>query len=219
MNQQFRGRDPRVEVSDELPCIPDDLWPSGPEAPLLNGHGGTLEEFADLCMTQLEGVASDGSASAGAAIALTEKLVPDYPDRSRKLFRGLTAEQSTVAGLYALAAVAFADGCFDDACLLLALLAAASEAGPWGYLGLAVLATRNELDDLAATLIADTLDKPDRHPRASSVAAICALGRGKKADAQTHLAAAARLARRRAEFRTELQLAQRALLLMHLKHS
>lgn len=219
MNQQFRGRDPRVEVSDVLPIIPDDLWPSGADVRLPPEQAGTIEEFAAQRLGQLAELAAGGDERAGAAMTLVRTLASDDPASVAGTFGRVPARQSTVAGVYGFAAAAFAGAKFDDATLLLAVLAAIAEGEPWGRLGLATIAIRHELDALAQTLVSEMSEKPDRHPRACSITAICALTRGRKADAQAQLAAATRLARKRAEFRSELQLAQRALLLLHLKHS
>ena len=219
MNHQVRGRDPRVEVSDVLPLVPDGFWPCGPDARLPAEAAATIEEFAAGCLGQLRQRSSGGDARWGAAVEVVVALAGDDPGKAAGLFAGLTEEQRTAAGIYRLATAAFAETRFGDATLFLAVLAATDEGEPWGLLGLATIAIRHEMDDQALALISGMSDMPERHPRSSSVAAICAMTRGRKADAQAQLAAAARLARKRPEFRPELQLAQRALLLLHLKHS
>lgn len=219
LNQQFRGRDPRGEVSDTLPFVPSDLWPDGGESLLPSGPAGAAGEFAIDCLRRLSRQATSGDPRAGAAIALLRARACDEPDKVAETLEAFTGTDATLADLYRLAATAFDEARFDEATRCLAVLAATTGAEIWGMLGLATVGVRHRLDDLALTLLGGMIDVPDRHPRVSSIAAICALARGRKADAQAHLAAASRLARKHTELRAELQLAQRALLLMHLKHS
>jgi hypothetical protein len=54
-----------------------------------------------------------------------------------------------------------------------------------------------------------------KHPRAYYITGFCELQRGNRKNAQSHLAMAARMARRRPEFRDDLRAAQRLLLILH----
>jgi hypothetical protein len=82
--------------------------------------------------------------------------------------------------------------------------------------GLATLALRCSRDDAALLLAEQGLAMAPGHPRDSLVAGLIELQRNHRRAAQAHLAAAARNARRRPEYREDLRLAQRALLLLHL---
>ena len=124
--------------------------------------------------------------------------------------------EAPVGGLYGDALEADSDAREDDAALLLAVLAGTDAGAHDGMLGLAVLALRRNLIDEAVSLVATCLSAETIHPRAGSIFAICELERGRAASGQAYLAAACRHARRVRHFRGELQLAQRALLLMHL---
>lgn len=81
---------------------------------------------------------------------------------------------------------------------------------------LATLALRHARDDAALQLAERGLTMAPGHPRDSLVAGLVELQRSHRRAAQAHLAAAARSARRRPEYREDLRLAQRALLLLHL---
>jgi predicted Zn-dependent protease len=106
----------------------------------------------------------------------------------------------------------------QPAAALAALLAlkATPNAGARAARGLATLALRHARDDAALLLAEKGLSLAPGHPRDSLVAGLVELQRNHRRSAQVHLAAAARNARHRPEFREDLRLAQRALLLLHL---
>lgn len=185
---------PRAEVSAALPTVP----PPTNVAPL-------TREAAAASLAALRAAAKDQPA-AKAALAMLgggpEALDEHFPAPDE--------------GAYALALRLDGAGDAAGAATVLAVLAGMEESAQAGYLGLAVLATRAADMDLVEALVAPCLAAEDRHPRASSVAGIMELARGNRQGAQAWLAAASRVSRRRPEYREELQLAQRALLLMHL---
>lgn len=180
---------PRAEVSAALPAVP----------PPVNLDRLTREAVA-ASLAALRAAVDDEAAKAALAMA------GDAPD----------ALVLTDEAAYPLALRLDSAGDADGAAAVLAVLAGTPGCAEAGYLGLAVLATRAARMDLVEPLVAPCLAAEDRHPRASSVAGIMELARGNRQAAQAWLAAASRLARRRPEYRAELQLAQRALLLMHL---
>lgn len=82
--------------------------------------------------------------------------------------------------------------------------------------GLAVCAARLGRFDAALVLATECLKLPIRLPRAYFIAGLCELARGDRKMAQSLLATAARIARKRPEFRTDLHVTQRLLLVLHL---
>lgn len=224
MNQPSRPRDPRIEVSDALPLIPNDRWAQADRL-LLPADAGAdaAARLAADSLSRLERRAREGDGSAVAALAVLGRDVSGAVEIFTRLWEaaesrpeaGKTPPNSAV-GLYDMAIASSSGEQSDEAVVPLAVLAGSGAGESEGLLGLAVMATRQGRMDLAFDLVSGCLEAADRHPRACSIAGICELARGDKAAAQTYLAAASRIARSRPEFRGELQIAQRALLLMHL---
>ncbi len=185
---------PRAEVSGALPAVP----------PPTNVDRLTREAVA-ASLAALRAAAKD-DAGAKAALAMLGGRAEALDELASQ----------TDGGAYALAVRLDGAGDAAGAAAALAVLAGMPGSSEAGYLGLAVLATRAASMDLVEALVAPCLAAEDRHPRACSVAGIMELARGNRQGAQAWLAAASRVARRRPEYRAELQLAQRALLLMHL---
>jgi hypothetical protein len=211
-----------MEVSDALPLIPDDRWAQA-DAMLLAADTVAAARFAADSLSRLERRAHEDQGSATAALV----MLGDGAADAAEIFAGLwsvaenrletgRAPPNSAARLYDMAANSVSTEQSDAAIVLLAVLAGSGTGELEALLGLAVIATRQRRMDVAFDLISDCLEAADRHPRACSIAGICELARGDKAAAQTYLAAASRIARSRPEFRGELQIAQRALLLMHL---
>jgi len=187
---------PRAEVSAALPVI---AFPAG--TALATGAG----------VAAIAARAKAGDAVATSIIALLGGSAGN--ERFADLL-GPAPAITTAAALYDLARRLDAEGRIDDALLTLAMLSETDRMA--GLLGLAVLATRQRRFELARPLVAACLEAGERHPRASSLAGIGELELGDRQAAQAYLATAARLARRNPDYRGELQIAQRALLLMHL---
>ncbi len=118
--------------------------------------------------------------------------------------------------LWDAAADAVAQERLAEAVILLAALAVAPGGRAEGLLGLAVCAARLAVYEEARILALASRDDGPGHPRALYVAGLCALEQGDRRAAQSFLATAARIARRRAEFREDARLAQRLLLIMHI---
>lgn len=190
---------PRAEVSAALPAVP----------PPVKIDRVTREDVA-ASLAALRGAAKHDPA-ATTALAMLD----DQADALGRL-SDLLATGPDGGGTYALALRLDAEGDAAGAAGVLAILAGLPGGEAAGLLGLAVLATRDARMDLVEPLLGASLQAEDRHPRACGVAGIMELARGNRQGAQAWLAAASRIARRRPEYRAELQLAQRALLLMHL---
>ena len=69
--------------------------------------------------------------------------------------------------------------------------------------------------DEALPLAQESLKSGVRHPRAYCIVGMCELLRGNKAAAQENLAMATRMGRNHPEFREDMRLAQRLLLIRH----
>ena len=190
---------PRAEVSGALPAVP----PPG------NILRATREDVVASLGALRQAAEADSAANAALAMVGGEAAVDRIPT-------AIAAAKLDESGLYGLALRLDAKGDTAGATAVLSVLAGLPESSAAGFLGLAVLATRDARMDLAAALLAANLESEDKHPRACSLAGIIELARGNRSAAQAWLATASRIARRRPEFRPELQLAQRALLLMHL---
>lgn len=176
-------------------------------------------DFARESLAALGQAARAHSAADAAALAVLKM----EPEEAASKFANLCADGPAggeavgpCADLYEAARSADTAGHKVDAALLLAVLAGTAKGRRDGLLGLAVLAIREGLVNEAWNMISAQLESGDRHPRALSIAGICELERGDAATAQSYLAAASRMARREPAYRAELQMAQRALLLMHL---
>lgn len=191
---------PRAEVSGALPAVP----------PPVSIDRATREDVVSSLAALRRAAKHEPAAKAALA------MLGDETEAIDSISSIVAAADADATGLYGLAVRLDNDGNATGAAGVLAVLAGLSEGSAAGYLGLAVLATRNARMELAADLVAANLESEDRHPRACSLAGIIELAQGNRSAAQALLAAASRIARRRPEFRPELQLAQRALLLMHL---
>ncbi|MGQ3211776.1 MAG: hypothetical protein ACT6T2_11765 [Shinella sp.] len=176
---------------------------------LVNESLSALQNRADGGDKSAAAALAIAGGNAEAALAALGRTQGEQPDRSGDV-------EAPIGGLYGEALEADSDAREDDAALLLAILAGTDAGAHDGMLGLAVLALRRNLIDEAVCLVATCLSAEPIHPRAGSIFAICELERGRVASGQAYLAAACRHARRVGHFRSELQLAQRALLLMHL---
>jgi hypothetical protein len=189
---------PRAEVSGALPAVPP---------PIELGRVARedlLSSFAALRD------AAKNEPAAKAVLTMLGDLAGAIDDTAT------LAADAGKDGLYVLAVQLDGEGKTAAATGVLGVLAGLPGGSAAGFLGLAVLALRSGRIDLASDLLAPSLASEDRHPRACSLAGIIELGRGNRSAAQAWLASASRIARRRPELRAELQLAQRALLLMHL---
>ncbi|WAJ30513.1 hypothetical protein [Antarcticirhabdus aurantiaca] len=205
-----------AEVSDRIPAPIGGRDGEPREAGPAVGTGPARRLIEDG-LSRLDKRAAEGGVEARAARTLIE-TVPKAADREAAAVRlGLVpGAEEDASALYALAFEADATGATGEAVLILGLLAGSAWGEVEGCLGLSVIACRLRLFAEAQVLAERCLQAEARHPRALSVAGICALERGDMAGAQSYLAAAARLARANPELRQDLQAAQRALLLMHL---
>ena len=178
-----------------------------------------LAELAPHARAALEGRARDGNAVAAAVAGLgpawaeLEGLVEaDAGEAS-----ALPPVQSDVFAqtLYDAAAESVAEGRINRAVAILASLLHAHPGEADALVGLAVCAARLSAWDAALLLANECIDLSAKHPRAYYVAGFCELSRGNRKAAQSYLAMAARMARRRPEFRDDLRTAQRLLLILH----
>lgn len=118
--------------------------------------------------------------------------------------------------LYDGASAAVAAARFGEAIVLLVALTEVPAGRGDALIGLAVCAARLSAYEEALALALESRGLRPDHPRASCIAGLAELERGNRRAAQSHLAAAARLARGRPEFQEDLRLAQRNLLLMQI---
>lgn len=202
------SRTPRVEVSERLPVLMPAAYS---EMSTLPEHAEDARRLVETGMEALRLNAQSGDDAAAAALAMMDNIDPTG------LFVKLAEESSgsdLPVALYPLALHLDQVGRSDEA--LAALTGLGSQEA--GLLAISVLAARNGRLDEARALVQPSLAMADRHARAYSIAAVCELEAGNGAEAQVYFAAAARIARRQPFFRSELQIAQRALLLMHLQH-
>lgn len=211
----MRVLSPREEISRTLPFVP-----AGIDAVLLVQDFAQQQRLVQESLAALQSRAAGGDKSAAAALLIAgpnaEAALAAF-GRAQGGNRTDSADlEAAMGGLYGEAREADSDSREDDAALFLAILAGTDAGAHDGMLGLAVLALRRNLIDEAVSLVATCLSAEPIHPRAGSIFAICELERGRTASGQAYLAAACRHARRVRHFRNELQLAQRALLLMHL---
>ena len=117
--------------------------------------------------------------------------------------------------LYHAAAASVRDGEIHKAAAILAALLHHDTHEADALVGLAICGARLRKFDDALVLAAECMKLPAKHPRAYCIAGFCELERGHRKVAQSHLAMAARMARRRPEFRDDLRTAQRLLLILH----
>jgi Flp pilus assembly protein TadD len=200
MKPVSRADGPRAEVSAALPTVP----------PPVSIDRATRADVASSVAALRRAEKDEPAAKAALAMLGDESAAID------RIATIVAAANTDRSGLYGLAVRLDGEGNAVGAADVLCVLAGLAGGSAAGYLGLAVLAMRDARMDLAAALLAPALDSENRHPRACSIAGIIELARGNRSAAQAWLAAASRIARRRPEFRPEMQLAQRALLLMHL---
>ncbi|WP_375453317.1 hypothetical protein [uncultured Methylobacterium sp.] len=152
--------------------------------------------------------AADRDAAAG--------RIADHLEADADLIAAGPAGRGWAGALWTVAAAAVAEGRLREALALLAALVVAPAGREEGLLGLAVCAARLKQYEEARILALASRASGPGHPRALCVAGHCALELGDRRAAQSYLATAARIARRRIEFREDLRLAQRLLLLMHI---
>ena len=210
MSIEFRLPALRKEIVDALPTASDDLPALSSLHPTSTG---SARDFAERSLATLRHLA-DTQTHAAAALTVLGDRATAAPDIFSDLWARMTMNMP--ADLYRLAVVADGELNTQEAIVALAVLAGQEEGAYRGFLGLSVMAARLGRPDEAMILATWCMNTGERHPRAFSIAGICALERGDKASGQTYLAAASRIGRRRPDLRTELQRAQRVLLLMHL---
>ena len=128
---------------------------------------------------------------------------------------GAARGESLLPHLYDQAVAAVAADRVDQAIVLLGALLNWKTSEADALLGLAVCAAQLERYDEALVFATERLKHAADHPRACFIAGLSELKRSDRRAAQNYLAAAARMARRRPEFREDLRAAQRLLLTMH----
>ena len=116
---------------------------------------------------------------------------------------------------YNTAGTAFGTGRLAQSAALLATVLHLGAGEADALVALAACAARMEKFEQALVLAKECTHLPVRHPRAFSIAGFCELERGNRKAAQSLLALAARMARRRPELRQDLRTAQRLLLILH----
>lgn len=154
--------------------------------------------------SQLADVASLSRDVASAADTLMQDIETDL------------GADDAVEVLYERARVAFADDRFTQAAGLLCSLLVQQREPVDALLGLSICALRTRHYGEASVLAQDALLRGHRHPRAYCVLGVSELLQGNTSAAKDQLAMAARLGRGRPEFRDDLRLAQKALLLHQL---
>lgn len=202
-------------MAEALPAVAAGAQ-AGLDLPAPGADAGAARRFAAGSLSSLQRRADDGRPEAEAVFSLLGTDAAGAAEAFAALWSAQAGADAAGGGLYGLAASADAEGQTGDAVTILAVLAGAGGPQHDALLGLAVIAARQGRMAEAFDLAGACLEAEDRHPRACSIAGICELERGNKAAAQAALAAASRIARRRPEHARELQIAQRALLLMHL---
>ena len=103
----------------------------------------------------------------------------------------------------------------ERAAILLAALLFEDKHNPDPALGLAVCAVRLGRTEEAYVFAMESLRRGGKHPRAFCIAGLCELEMGDRNAAQHHLAVATRLARARPEFREDMRMAQKLLLILN----
>lgn len=212
--------DPGKEVALSFPSIVDmhdDGRASADARPPVIADREEAKRFALESLETLRSQADSGEVGAEAALAVLNLDIDAAADAFAALWSDEVRDEAARKGLFALAAEADAQGRAEDALVILAVLAGTRAGYANGLLGLAVIACRHDRTSEAFDIASACLDLEERHPRAFSIAGICELKRGNRSSAQAYLASSSRLARRRPEYAAELQIAQRALLLMHLQ--
>jgi hypothetical protein len=199
----------------------------------LNLAPQSLERFFLSAMTRLLQAAARGEQAATAALSLAR---PDpegaatlvaakantmaRPKQSAgKLVAGdenaIAPEDTLVRFLHWVAEEEFGASRAESAAILLSSLLFEDELGPDPTLGLAICAVRLGRLNEAFALATESLRRGSKHPRAFCIAGLCELDRGDRGAAQHHLAIATRVARSRPEFRDDMRMAQRLLLILN----
>lgn len=181
--------------------------PPGRTPPAGSGGSMSLEGYlSSEARTRLAARSEAGEAVAQAALELAAAAGTGMSEMPAT---------ATLSDLYAAAESAFATGDFAKAigplCTLLGLEGGQDDAA----LALAICAVRLEAFDQALPLAAESLRHGSRHPRAFCIVGMCELLRGNKPAAQENLALATRMGRNHPEFREDMRLAQRLLLIRH----
>lgn len=173
-------------------------------------HAGANAAYAAAAHL-LADQSNDVAATAATLLAGMRRNDPSRPSPT-----SVTIDDGVASLLYDTALRSVAAGRVGEAIVLLCGLLPSETRRADGFLSLAVCAARLKRFDEALTLATESLKLSPDHPRPRCVAGLCELERGQRKAAQAHLAAAARIARRRPEWREDLRAAQRLLLLMHL---
>jgi hypothetical protein len=125
-------------------------------------------------------------------------------------------EGDPLVGAFCDAAVAeIQAGRIEPAAALFATLWQRKSATADALIGLAICGTHLGKFEEALVFANECMKLPEKPPRAFCIAGFCELQLGNRKSAQSLLALAARMARRRPEFRDDLRAAQRLLLILH----
>lgn len=189
----------------------------------------SVVQFVRACGARLRQAESQGDPTAAAALALAsnaeaiaassdlghEELPVDACEDELEIEGVSSPERDLLNSVRSLAADAFAAGRTERAALLLSSLLFLDQPGVDPVLGLAVCAVKLDRLEEAFALATESLRRGSKHPRAFCIVGLCEFDRGERAAARTHLAIAARLARSRPEFREDMRMAQRLLLILN----
>lgn len=186
-----------------------------------------LGGFLRAARLRLSQAAATGDRGAAAALSLVAQdpgvaaaeLDDVWESRQTRLGAGAevmsASEDFLVRLIREFAADDFAAGRTQRAAILLSSVLFEDQLGPDPALGLAVCAVRLGRLDEALALATESLRRGSRHPRAFCIAGLCELDRGERSAAQNHLAIATRVARSQPEFRNDMRMAQRLLLILN----
>jgi Flp pilus assembly protein TadD len=178
----------------------------------------TAAPLIDEALKHFERCSARGDAVAASILSLASPArsgIADGEDRAIANESRLEEDDPASSLLVELAAQAFDASRINEAAAYLAALQYLGLNEAEALSGLALCAARLGQFDEALFLAQECLKLPEKHPRAYCVAGYCELEKGRRKDAQAHLAMAARLARSRPEFKRDLQAAQRLLLILH----
>ena len=189
-----------------------------------------FRRFAHEGLRSLERAASAGEAAPSAALSLVEATsagLDEMIDRACEHIRAALAgtdsarlQPSNCPDAASRLAFRLATGTFsserpDWEILLLAILYFDEVYGDHAVLRLAAHAVRRQDLSAAEKLADECLRRGVKHPRAFCIAGLCELDRGDINAAQHHLALAARLSRAKPEYRADMRMAQRLLLILN----
>ena len=176
-----------------------------PGQPDMAGSAASAPITSAGIRTRLEALSNDGRASAHAVLSLADAVGAH-----------LSAIEGSATDIYAQAVAAFDAGDIPGAVGKLGgLLASEQAVADDTALALAICAARLDRYEEALPLAQESLKSGIRHPRAYCIVGMCELLRGNKAAAQENLAMATRMGRNHPEFREDMRLAQRLLLIRH----